>query len=100
MQPLDSDLNGAILRIASRLFPDGFDVSPDAPSTFEELKAHLDAGNRMVVWSGGSEKTIYVDPTVNYAFRAWHDWHHWRHSLPFTPDGERAVCELQCRDLR
>jgi hypothetical protein len=40
-----------------------------------------------------------ADPEINYAFRAWHDWHHWRWQLPFTLDGEMAVCSMQERDL-
>jgi hypothetical protein len=42
----------------------------DAPDTYEKLKAHLDAGERLVVYSGGSQHTIYADPAVNHAFRA------------------------------
>jgi hypothetical protein len=65
MLPLDPGLNTAILSIASDLFPDGFDVSPDAPSTYKALKAHLDTGKRLVVYDGGCEGTIYVDPALS-----------------------------------
>ncbi len=97
--PLDAGLNQAILTIATRLLPDGFDVADDAPATFEELKAHLDAGRRLVVYAGGSEKTIYVDPAVNHAFRAWHDLTHYRDRQDFSVAGETAVCEAQCHQL-
>ena len=100
MRPLDIGLNVGIIHIASKLFPCGFDVSDSAPSTFEELCAHLDAGNRMLAFAGGSDRTIYADREVDWAFRAWHDWCHWRGRHNFTPVGERAVCDLQTTHLR
>ena len=99
MKPLDRGLNTAILHITSRLFPSGFDVSNDAPNTYEELRAVPGSGRRMVVYSGGSDATIYGDAEVNYAFRAWHDWGHIRHSLHFTLRDEAAVYEVQRRQL-
>jgi hypothetical protein len=55
------------------LFPTGYDVSDDAPSTFRGLCKHLDSGGRMTVYRGGSEATIFADNEVNYAFRAFLD---------------------------
>jgi hypothetical protein len=92
-------LKQAILETTARLLPDGFDVSDDAPQTYEQLKTLMDAGNRMRVWTGGSEDTIYNEPYVNYAFRAWHDICHWEGQFGFTVDGEIATCEMQCRQL-
>ena len=100
MQPFDRRLNAAILHIANLLFPIGFDVSADTPSTYRQLRAHLDAGNRMVVYNGGSDGTIYADPEVNYAMRAWHDWAHYRHNNDFSVGGEAANCAVQCAQLR
>jgi hypothetical protein len=99
LRPFDRGFNAAVLHIASRLFPGGFDVSDDAPQTFDALTTQLRGGGRMVVWSGGSERTIFGDPAVNYAFRAWHDWCHWRGRHPFTPAGERACLRAQRRHL-
>jgi hypothetical protein len=92
-------LKQAILEMTSRLLPDGFDVSDDAPQTMEQLKALMNTGNRMRVWSGGSEDTIYKEPYVNFAFRAWHDLCHWQGHFPFTLEGEIATCEMQCHQL-
>lgn len=92
-------LSDAIKIIAAVMFPLGFDVSPDAPSTLETLTARCGNGQRMVVWDGGSEATIYGDAAANYAFRAWHDWHHIDGQLPFTQEGEAQACERQCADL-
>ena len=99
MEPLDPGFNLAILSIASSLFPDGFDVSPDAPGTYKGLKAHLDAGKRLVVYDGGCEGTIYADPAVNHAFRAWHDWSHWKGDHDFSLQGECCVFDMQPRHL-
>jgi hypothetical protein len=99
MKALDASLNAAIIEIAARLLPSGFDVSPTAPATYAELKAHLDAGKRLVVYAGGSDRTIYGDPSINYAFRAWHDWTHWTGQHDLTFEGEVAVCTRQQQDL-
>ena len=97
--PFDPRLNTAILHIASRLLPKGFDVSDEAPDTYEKLKAHLCAGKRMAVWSGGSEATVCGHRSVNFAFRAWHDFCHWDGGHDFTLEGEIAACEMQCQHL-
>jgi hypothetical protein len=97
--PLDIGLNVAVLQVASQLFPCGFDVSLDAPHTYEALKVHLDAGGRMVVWSGGAEATIFADREVNYAFRAWLSFCHWRGGYSYTPEGEQAAHEMQCQHI-
>ncbi len=91
----DLHFNAAVLTICNWLLPGGFDVSDAAPETYDELMAHLDAGGRMLVYSGGSERTIYGDPQVNFAFRAWHDWCHWRGGYDFSYEGERAACTMQ-----
>lgn len=95
--PLSPDLNRVILAIAGRLFPDGFDVAADAPATWPALKALLDSGKRLVVFGGGADATIYADPAVNHAFRAWHDHTHWQLDCDFSVAGEIAVCAEQCR---
>jgi len=99
-KPLDRGLNAAILHIAGRLFPTGYDVAADAPNTYRKLRDHLDSGKRLVVYNGGSEGTIYADAEVNYAMRAWHDWAHYMHHNDFSIDGETATCAVQCCQLR
>jgi hypothetical protein len=98
-EPLDRALNCAILHIAGKLCPTGYDVSPDAPATYKALRAHLDAGKRMVVFDGGSDGTIYADNEVNYAMRAWHDWCHYRCGNDFSVEGETANCRVQQAQL-
>jgi hypothetical protein len=98
--PLDAGFNRAILAIASRLFPTGYDVSPEAPSTFRALCDHLDAGRPMIVYDGASESTIYACPEVNFAFRAWHDYCHWKGRCDFSLNGERRAMEMQREHMR
>lgn len=65
-----------------------------APGTYADLRA--DGCNpTLVVWAGASHNTIYGDPAVNHAFRAWHDWTHIRYSLPFTLAGEVQAAQIQ-----
>ena len=99
LEPLSPELNVAILDMAALLLPDGFDISDNAPHTFDALKRHFHSGRRLVVWSGGSQASIYGDPGVNYAFRAWHDWCHCVGNHDFTLGGEAAACEMQCAQL-
>lgn len=75
-----------------------FEVRDDAPNTFEALKAQC-PGRHLIVWSGGSDNTVWSSPQVNYAFRAWHDYIHVQYGIPFTLEGEREVARIQCRSL-
>lgn len=96
---LDRSFNAAVLAIASHILPRGFDVSDNAPSTYDELRQHYNATGRILVWSGASGRTIFGDPEVNYAFRAWHDARHILGAHNFTFAGECATCADQIRDM-
>ena len=98
MHPLDGAFNNAVVAIAHHYVPH-YIVSDDAPSTFRQLKAHLDAGKTLVVAKEGSDHTIFADPAVNCAFRAWHDWTHWNGNYDFSLYGESATCCLQLDHL-
>ena len=100
--PLCTHLNAAVVAMAGRLFPTGFDVTDDeqaAPASLEALNEHLANTGRMLVWSGGSDKTIFGAPEINHAFRAWHDWCHWHLQAEFNDKGEYAVYVQQCAHL-
>lgn len=66
-------------------------VKDDAPSNEEELLN----SSTLVIWSGGSEKTIYNDKTVNYAFRALHDEMHLKTGFNFSIENEIELGRLQ-----
>lgn len=46
---LDLQFNAAVLTVAHRIFPCGFLVGEDAPQSYEDLVAWLDARNPMLV---------------------------------------------------
>jgi hypothetical protein len=97
---LDPAFDTAVLACAARALPNGFDISPDAPATFDALATHWRDTGRVCVWDGASDSTIFGSPSVNYAFRAWHDWHHIAGQYPFTREGERLAMLAQQRDIR
>lgn len=95
---IDLRLNAAVMTIAGKLFPTGYDLDENPPTSLKDLQARLGATPRRV-WSGASDATIYGDEEVNYAFRAWHDYHYWRSGLDFAPHNEAIVAEMQCSDI-
>lgn len=100
LKPLFPSFNAATLHMAGRTNPRGWNVSANAPSTLAELKRRAKRDRRITVSSLNSELTIYGDPEVNYAARAWHDACHVLANAPFNDAGERAVAELQKSQLR
>jgi hypothetical protein len=81
-------INNLILSQASKL---KYIVKPLAPSTYADLKLQ---GTSQVIWSGGSEATIFGDATVNYAFRAIHDALHLATGLGFTVEQEIELARI------
>ncbi|KKN52654.1 hypothetical protein LCGC14_0610480 [marine sediment metagenome] len=100
MEPLSKAFNVAVITIANRLHPTGYDVGDPAPSTLQELQDHINTTGRMLVWNGASNKTIYACSETNWAFRAWHDWCHYTYNLKFDKEGERKACEIQKDHIR
>lgn len=99
LRPVDPAFDQPVMTMVKAIMPQGFAVTGNAPSTFEELRQHLDAGHTLEVWSGASEHTIYGSPEVNHAFRAWHDHCHYVGGFPFTLPGEAATALLQIEQL-
>lgn len=98
IRPLDADFNRVILElapvhVASARVP-VFTAATSPRYTRELLRA-----DGLLVWDGASERTIYADARVNFAFRAWHDACHIAGDLGFTLEGERGACEMQKRQL-
>lgn len=110
-KPVNRAFNVAVRHMATQLFPTGFDVKADAPSTIFELCKSFESG-RLTVWSGASDHTIFACPETNHAFRAWHDHAHIRPNIrfdydfnphlayPFTREGERRTMIEQISDIR
>lgn len=77
----------------------GYRASEFGISTWPDLKAkwHLCvlSGELLPVWSGGSDKTIYLSPEINHAGRYWHDATHIRLQADFSLSGELKVAAAQ-----
>lgn len=99
LPPLFPRFNVAVLHIAGVVNPLGWDVSNMAPVTLAEQKAYARKHGRICVDGRNSLLTIYGDPEVNIAFRAWHDATHLRLNAPFTFAGEIRVCHAQQADI-
>ena len=84
-----NELNNKIIQLAPKHI-----VSDVAPDTFEKLKRNI---GQLVIWSGASDNTIYGDPAINQAFRAWHDSLHIKLNADFTQEGETRVALEQAR---
>lgn len=88
-------LNASIMEMAKRMKLPRIHVSDFAPQTIEEVIRSYRETNSLVVWSGGSESTIYVDPQINYLFRAMHDLTHIQIGSDFTMAGETRTALAQ-----
>ncbi len=91
-------LEHAILGCALQCMPQGWDVTPrddDAINSYDEIKAIYDKTGRVLVSSAHCDNTIYSDPSINVALRAWHDFIHVTKGYKFTREGEAAVCKEQ-----
>ena len=82
-------------------------ATPDAPSTWRELKAwHLGAlahGSGPLcypVYDKGCDWTIYPDPRTNHAFRAWHDSLHLANGYDFSRASEIKVGLIHMQQAR
>ena len=78
LKPFNVEFNAAVLHMANRTCPRGWIARDDAPETL----------------------TIYGDPEVNIAARAWHDACHLIGGFEFTTAGERKTAMLQRNQLR
>lgn len=67
--------------------------------TLKAITDYYNSNRRLMVWTGGSDNTIFSTPEFNWMFRAWHDHHHVKHQHEFTTKGERLVCDEQIKDV-
>lgn len=99
-KPILQSFNDAIVYIATRLFPLGFDVFNAAPNSYEELRASMERTNRLAIWTGDYTDSAFADSEVWRQFRAWHDWTHYRYGCGFNMLGEHEACHVQAGQLR
>ena len=101
--PLNPDLNELVNALVNMLMPNGYHRTCSeelAPSTLHGAKHYFNKHGTVMVWTGASDNTIFGDPAVNWAFRAWHDYVHILWNLEFTPVGEAEVCAIQQQQAR
>ena len=70
-------------------------ISDQVVTSLDQLRDHLADTGELLVWSGGSEHTVYGSRFANYAARVVHDVVHLDHNLQFTTVDERRVAEIQ-----
>jgi hypothetical protein len=99
IEPLNRAFNVAVNHITSKILPCGFDVSADAPTSYDDLCAHYKRTGRILVWNGGIDNTIFADPETTFAFRAWHDSRHVMCRFDFSMTGEIQTCNAQIADI-
>ncbi len=85
-------------------------ATPDAPGTWEALKAWYQNwqdrasahGEHFIipVYDGGCDSSMYATPGANHAFRAWHDYTHLRLNAGFSVADELRVAREHVRQLR
>ena len=83
-----------ILNITGLVLPDGYDVSKDAPNTWEAARDYLASTGRICVLPGRDPTGVL--PEASYgAFRAWHDWVHVTCGCKFSENGENEAAIIQ-----
>lgn len=85
---MTKEFNNLILKQAAAV---KYTVAEQAPNTF----ADLIQAPTLVIWSGESDKTVWNDKTVNWAFRALHDTLHLETGLGFSPQDEIELGRIQ-----
>lgn len=77
---------------AARELGFGWIGTPDAPSTYQQLRGTFEhsqaTGDPLPVSNLFCEETIYMEPSDNVAFRFWHDSSHCRLGLSFSLQDE------------
>lgn len=86
-------------KIILKRCPTRFNVSNLAPDTWNKTQESYFNTGIITVWSGGSDKTIFSAPLINWCGRAWHDSIHLAHGYDFSLHGEEKTCEAQIADL-
>jgi len=81
-------INNSMLAMARGI---AYTVADLAPGTAHELFS----SSSLIIWSGASDRTIYGDARVNWAFRAWHDAMHLKQGLGFTVEAELELARIQ-----
>lgn len=88
-------LRDALRDVMARARVPRWRASDHAPGTVADLLRSYRATREIVVWAGASERTVWLAPEGNHAFRAWHDYCHIRSLLGFDAESEVALGHWQ-----
>jgi len=77
---------------------DDFDADDMEGTLAKHRETYLRTG-KIYIWTGASDRTIFVEPRINHYFRAWHDYIHITENLGYDFIGESAVCSIQMAQL-
>ena len=94
-KPFSESLNQHVRHLSPAMYT----VRPDAPNTYQELVEAWNYGE-LIVSGEHCDQSIYGDPTVNIAFRAWHDSIHLYDGLTFSFEDEYWVAFAQCQQIK
>jgi len=92
-ESIRSDLGIDILFVGE----DPYFTSPcmDQKLAFQAMKTDVLDRQRLEVWTGASEVTIFGEPSINWKFRAIHDILHVFNDLDFSASSELQVNYIQ-----
>jgi hypothetical protein len=62
---------------------------------FDAMVYDINYRNKLYVWTGASECTVFGEPVINWKFRAIHDSIHIKNNLDFSAQSELIVNYLQ-----
>jgi hypothetical protein len=96
MTALNPEFNALVLAFASRI---SYTLTDAETQSFEEMKALYKSTGSIPINTGFSDNTIFGNPAINWAFRAWHDYCHLLLDADFSEQGERETCELQIAQM-
>lgn len=79
------------------VFTDSDDFNPEnIEETFNNHKKKYRETQKINIWNGASDKTIFGSSEINTFFRAWHDFIHINYNLGYSQTEEAIVCNIQC----
>jgi hypothetical protein len=90
---LDSEFNAFVLKMAESI---PYVLVDWDYASFEDMAADYESRGHICINTANSEGTIFGDPAINWAFRAWHDYAHIIENAPFDEVGERQAARQQC----
>jgi hypothetical protein len=97
---MNATYEATVLHIVDDVLAIPYDVASIAPDTLQGVTNHWRLTGRLLVWDGACDTTVFSAPSVNHAFRAFHDYCHVQNQRAFNEHGERLACADQIQIIR